>query len=90
MSIFSKWKFVEIIVRKKKLQKLEEIRNTGYFTSDNEHDGFETATHNTFGKQTWIFSASISRFPNVLWVTFSILSGLLSVITREIPCMYVV
>jgi hypothetical protein len=27
----------------------------GYFTSDNEPDGIENATHNTFAKLTWIF-----------------------------------
>jgi uncharacterized membrane protein len=25
------------------------------FTKDNEPDGIENATHNTFAKQTWIF-----------------------------------
>jgi hypothetical protein len=28
---------------------------TGYFTSDNELNGIENATHNTFQKLTWIF-----------------------------------
>jgi hypothetical protein len=28
---------------------------TGYFTSDNELDGIENATHNTFATLTWIF-----------------------------------
>jgi hypothetical protein len=31
------------------------IQGTGYFTSDNEPDGIENATHNTFAKLTWIF-----------------------------------
>jgi hypothetical protein len=28
---------------------------TGFFTSDNEPDEIENATHNTFAKLTWIF-----------------------------------
>jgi hypothetical protein len=28
---------------------------TRFFTSDNEPDGTENATHNTFAKLTWIF-----------------------------------
>jgi hypothetical protein len=28
---------------------------TRYFTNDNEPDGTENATHNTFAKLTWIF-----------------------------------
>jgi hypothetical protein len=31
------------------------LTNTGYFTSDNEPDGIENATHNTFAKLTWTF-----------------------------------
>jgi hypothetical protein len=31
------------------------IQGTGYFTSDNEPDGIENATHNTLAKLTWIF-----------------------------------
>jgi hypothetical protein len=30
------------------------IQYTGYFTSDNEVDGIENATHNTFPKISWI------------------------------------
>jgi hypothetical protein len=30
-------------------------QDTGYFTSDNECDGIENATHNTFRMLTWIF-----------------------------------
>jgi hypothetical protein len=35
---------------------------TGYFTSDNERDGIENATHNTFANQIWIWTLIISRF----------------------------
>jgi hypothetical protein len=30
--------------------------NRGYFTSDNEPDGIENTTHNTFAKLTWILT----------------------------------
>jgi hypothetical protein len=38
-----------------KQNKYENNSNTGYFTSDNEPDGTENATHNTFAKLTCIF-----------------------------------
>jgi hypothetical protein len=52
------------------------LRYTGYFTSDNDPDGIENATHNTFANQswTWVYNA------NVLWVAFSIPSGSLSLV----------
>jgi hypothetical protein len=31
------------------------LEDTGYFTSDNEPDGIENATHSTFAKLTWMF-----------------------------------
>jgi hypothetical protein len=31
------------------------LDNTGYFTSDNEPDGTENATHKTFATLRWIF-----------------------------------
>jgi hypothetical protein len=34
---------------------------TGYFTSDNEPEGIENATHNTFPKLTWIFVFSFKK-----------------------------
>jgi hypothetical protein len=35
--------------------KLDTLNIQGIFTSDNEPDGIENATHNTFAKLTWIF-----------------------------------
>jgi hypothetical protein len=37
---------------------------TGYFASDNETDGIENATHNTFPMKSWI---SKLKHPDVLW-----------------------
>jgi hypothetical protein len=49
---------------------------TGYFTSDNELDGIENVTHNTFPMKRWILKLSIQLFfGNVLWVAFSIPSN---------------
>jgi hypothetical protein len=51
--------------------------------SNNEPDGIEHATHNTFGTSSWIFIASIFSFtPNVLWVAFSIPSGTLLLVNH--------
>jgi hypothetical protein len=36
-------------------------RYTGYFTSDNEPDGIENATHNTIAKLTGIFVFSFEK-----------------------------
>jgi hypothetical protein len=30
------------------------LEDTGYFTSDNEPDGIENATHSTLAKLTWM------------------------------------
>jgi hypothetical protein len=47
-------------IKKRKINLVPEY--TGYFTSDNEPGGIGNATHNTFGKQTWISTRKISRF----------------------------
>jgi hypothetical protein len=45
---------------------------TGYFTSDNEPDGIENATHNTLERKPGHGSDKYSVFPpDVLWVAFS-------------------
>jgi hypothetical protein len=55
---------------------LSNINNTEYFTSDNESDGIENATHNTFPKKRNILvSISSFFFGNVLWIAFSIPSA---------------
>jgi hypothetical protein len=39
------------------------MKHRGYFTSDNEPDGIDNATHNTFAKQIWIWTR---RYPGLL------------------------
>jgi hypothetical protein len=52
-----------------------------YFTSDSEPDEIENATHNTFPKKCWLLKLKYPAFfENVLWVSFSIPSGSLSVV----------
>jgi hypothetical protein len=53
------------------------LLHTGYFTSDNEPDGIENATHNTFANQTWNFPLP---YPGLLC---KCIVGLF--ITHEIP-----
>jgi hypothetical protein len=57
---------------------------TGYFTRDNDPDGIEDATHNTFAQQTWTFPLS---HPGLLWkrIVGCILNCVGFIITREIP-----
>jgi hypothetical protein len=44
---------------------------TGSFTSDNEPDGIENATHNTFSKKAGYFNFNSRLFSgNVVWVAF--------------------
>jgi hypothetical protein len=43
---------------------------TGSFTSDNEPDGIENATHNTFSKKAGYYFNSRLFSGNVVWVTF--------------------
>jgi hypothetical protein len=38
------------------------LDNIQSIQSNNEPNEIKNATHNTFAKQTWIFSASVSRF----------------------------
>jgi hypothetical protein len=53
---------------------------TGYFTSDNEPNGNENATQNTFPKKLDVEIKIPSFFGNVLWVAFSNPSGSLSLV----------
>jgi hypothetical protein len=48
-------KFFKVIVQLPSTRGQSYINYTGYFTCDNEPDGIENATHNTFPKLTWIF-----------------------------------
>jgi hypothetical protein len=59
---------------------------TGYFTSDNDLDGIEDATHNTLAQQTWTFPLS---YPGLLWkcIAGRILNRVGFTITREMPCI---
>jgi hypothetical protein len=51
-----------------------------YFASDNEPDGIENATHNTFAKLDMDADKIQVCFANVLWVAFSIAPGSLSLV----------
>jgi hypothetical protein len=53
---------------------------TGYFTSDNEPDGIENATHTTFPKTAGYEIKISGFFLNVLWAAFLIPSGSLSLV----------
>jgi hypothetical protein len=53
----------------------QEVRNTGYFTSDNEPGGIENATHNTLKRKPGHGGDKYPAFPPEL------------IITREIPCI---
>jgi hypothetical protein len=47
--------FLHLFVQSKKINKkykIQKIFYTGYFMSDNEPDGIENASHNTFAKLT--------------------------------------
>jgi hypothetical protein len=47
----------------------------------------ENATHNTFAKLTWIFSASISRFALQIYCGLHIFNSAGLIITREVLCI---
>jgi hypothetical protein len=54
---------------------------TGYFTSDNEPEGIQNATHNTLERKPGRGGDKYPAFPpDVLWVAFSIPPGSLSLV----------
>jgi hypothetical protein len=62
--------------------------NTGYFTSDNELDGIENATHNTFAKQAWIWKRKMFRF--ALQMNYGLhFQFRRALVTREILSIYI-
>jgi hypothetical protein len=62
------------------------IVHTRYFTSDNEPEGIENATHNTLGKRTWIWTRRMSKFALEMYCGLHFKSvGLIT--TREIHCI---
>jgi hypothetical protein len=57
------------------------LKYTGYFTSDNEPGGIENATHNTLEHKPGDGGDKYPAFPpDVLWVTFAIPQGSLSLV----------
>jgi hypothetical protein len=55
----------------------------GYFTSDNDRDGSENATHNTLFLNMDVDNVQVN-FANVLWVAFSIPSGSLYIYENDL------
>jgi hypothetical protein len=64
---------------------LYEINYTGFFTSDNDSDGTENATHNTLPKKKPDIKIKISGFfDGVLWVVFSMPLSSLSLVKYSV------
>jgi hypothetical protein len=53
-----------MIFEAEKKMKVSSNKYTGYFASENETDGIENATHNTFPMKSWILKL---KYPHVLW-----------------------